>query len=75
MFKIWVFFEEIDGFFEENLIFFKIAKGGNYAAKCLSNGNFSLKCLLRSAYEVFLAKNQKISTLEKVKSMIKSVFL
>ena len=37
-FEIWVFFEKKDGFFEKNLNFFEISKGGKIAVECVSNG-------------------------------------
>ena len=56
-FKVWVFFEKKDAFFEKKLIFFKIAKGGKFAIESVSNGIISLKCLSRPNYEVFFGKN------------------
>ena len=44
-FKIWVFFENTDEFFEKKLEFFKNAKGGKFAVECVSIGIISLKCL------------------------------
>ena len=42
MFKIWVFIEKIDGFFEKKLeFFFKIDKGDKFALGCASNGIIS----------------------------------
>ena len=45
-FKIWVFFGKIDGLFgKKSLIFFKIAKRGEFFAESVSNGFISQKCL------------------------------
>ena len=35
MFKIWVVLEKIDGFFEKNLNFSKVAKEGKFAVECV----------------------------------------
>ena len=40
-FKIWVFFEAIDGLFEKKLNFQKIAKGSKFAVECDLNSNIS----------------------------------
>ena len=40
-FKMWVFFEKLDGVFGKNLNFVKIAKGGKFAVECVSNGIIS----------------------------------
>ena len=53
------FFGKIDGFFEKELDFFKIARFGIFAVECVSNCILSLKCLLRPIYELF-GKIQKI---------------
>ena len=65
MFKTWDIFEKIDGFFEKNLNFFKIAKCGKFAVEGVSNGIFSRNYLFRPI-KVFLAKNQKNSNVEKI---------
>ena len=56
MLKIWVFFGKIYRFFEKNLVFFKIAKGGKFAVERVSNGIISQKFPFRPTYEVLLAK-------------------
>ena len=53
--------------FEKNLNFFKIAKGGKSAVECVPNGMIFSKCLFRANYEAFLAKNQKLSNVAKIK--------
>ena len=41
-FKIWGFFEKLDGLFsKKNLKFFEIAKGGKFAVERVSNDIFS----------------------------------
>ena len=46
---------------------FKIDKGGKFSEECVSNGIIPLKCLFLPTHEVFLAKNQKILKVGKVR--------
>ena len=57
----------MDGFFEKNLNFFEIDKGGKFAVECVSNGIISLKCLSALIMRFFLAKYQKILKVGKIR--------
>ena len=43
MVRSFFFAEKIDEFFEQNLNFFKFAKGGKFAVECVSNGTIFKK--------------------------------
>ena len=44
-FKVWIFFEKIDGLSKKSLLLFKNAKSGKFAVECVSNGFVPQKCL------------------------------
>ena len=65
--KVW-------SFFEKNLFFFKIGRGGKFAVDCASNALF-LKNTLSTLIVKFLQKNQKIYKFGKTRKYMKDIFL